>query len=353
MNGVSGIVIDKLGTRVGYALVMLWWTFSTMLQAFGRGAMSFAACRFMVGVGSAGNWPAGVKVSSEWFPPKERALAGGIFNSGSAIGALVAGPLAAIMVLHFGVSMAFVVVGAGGLLWVAAWLLIYRQPPRELAPEGGAGKRSIPVLKIIRTRFVITFILMCMCMEPCWFFYIFWTPKFLTEAHGVTLLDLATIVWIPFLSADIGNIVGGAFTGLLIRRGMPVPKARKVGTVVFSLLMLGAVPAVFAGSPLMAIAFISVATFGYTGYGANSIPFTADVFPQRMVASAYGLVSMGSGIGGAIFGGVTGWLVANYGYKPAFMVFAILPLVAIALCVFMMGPLVPDKRFADEEPGKA
>jgi ACS family hexuronate transporter-like MFS transporter len=159
------------------------------------------------------------------------------------------------------------------------------------------------------------------------------------------LIDIGKTAWIPFLSADLGNLAGGAFTQALVRRKVPLPVARKVAVAVFISMMTAAIPAVLVSSAAWAIAFVCVATFGYTGSAANTLAFPADVFPRNMVGSVYGLASMGSGFGGILFGWLTGIAVDHFGYTPVFIAYGMLPLITVAIVVFLLGPLRPDPRF--------
>lgn len=187
MNGVSGPMIDRLGTRLGYAVCIAWWSVAALLHACARGVWSLGVFRFLLGVGEAGNWPGGVKVVAEWFPERERALASGIFNSGSAVGAILAPPLVAYILLHFGWPTAFVVVGAAGFVWLAFWWPTYHTPPQV---EEEASAPPAPVWQLFRTRFVLSFTLSKMFMDPVWYFYTFWFPEYLKNARH---FDMAAI----------------------------------------------------------------------------------------------------------------------------------------------------------------
>jgi ACS family hexuronate transporter-like MFS transporter len=171
-NGFSGPLIDRLGTRTGYALSIGWWSVAAILHGLARGAFSLGACRFLLGIGEAGNWPAAVKLVAEWFPVKERALASGIFNSGSSIGAVFAPPLVAWIVLKFGWAASFYAVGASGVLWLVVWMLVYYTPTQ---PEHETAAPPIPALDLLRTRWVSTFTLSKIFSDPAWYFYIFWS----------------------------------------------------------------------------------------------------------------------------------------------------------------------------------
>jgi ACS family hexuronate transporter-like MFS transporter len=342
MNGVSGPLLDRLGTRLGYALCIGWWSTAAMLHALVRGPWSLGACRFLLGMGEAGNWPAAVKLVAEWFPARERSLASGIFNSGAAVGAIAAPPLIRWLIENLGWPAAFVLVGGLGYAWLAAWWLIYYTPP-EVERE----TRAVPASRseLLRTRFLLLFTLSKIFLDPVWYFYVFWFPMYLSNVHGFDITAIGMTAWIPFLSADVGNLVGGWFTGALIRRGMPTPTARRLSIAISALLMTAAVPAAFTTHVGWAIGLVATATFGYTSYTANALPLPADVFPRNMVGSIWGLASMGSGFGGMLFSWLTGWVIDRHGYTPVFVGYGLMPLVAMTIVVFFLGPLRPDPRF--------
>jgi ACS family hexuronate transporter-like MFS transporter len=338
MNGVSGPLIDRLGTRVGYALVMAWWSAAGMLHALARGPLSLGFFRFLLGMGEAGNWPAGVKVVAEWFPPKERALASGIFNSGSAIGALLAPPIVAWIVLHWGWPRAFFAVGAVGFVWLAAWWAFYYTP----APAGAQSEpppRPVSPWRLFRTRFVSAFTLSKVFMDPVWYFYIFWFPEYLKRVRGFDLAAIGKYAWIPFLAADIGNLAGGWLSGELIRRGVSLNVARKASVTFFAVLMTSAIPAVLAADASVSIACVALASFGYTGALSNMLAFPADVYPKHVVGSVYGLASMGSGFGGMVYAPITGWVIDRYSYVPVFFAFGLMPLLSAAIIWTLLGPI--------------
>jgi len=345
MNGLSGPFIDRVGTRIGYAACMLWWSLAGIAHAFSRGALSLGIFRLLLGAGEAGNWPAAAKLVGEWFPPKERALASGIFNSGAAVGAVVSTPIIAWLVLGWGWRAAFVVMGALGLVWIAGWWAVYREP--QIATNAPPPV-PVPVRDLIRTRFVVMFTVSKVFMDPVWYFFVFWFPKYLSDVHHFSLKEIGWKGWIPYFTAALGNFAGGMLTAWLIKRGMPVPRARKLATACFASLMLCTIPAILTDSAWLAIALVSLTTFGYTGYTANTLAFPADVFPKNAVASVWGLASMGSGFGGMVFMTLSGWLIARYGYTPVFIGYGIMPVIALTLVVFFLGPLQRDPRFAPD-----
>jgi ACS family hexuronate transporter-like MFS transporter len=344
MNGLSGPFIDRVGTRIGYAACMLWWSIAGILHIFARGAFSLGLFRFLLGAGEAGNWPAAAKLVGEWFPPKERALASGIFNSGAAVGAVISTPIIAWLVIGWGWQSAFVVMGVLGLVWIVGWWWTYSVPA---AAPGTKPEPPVSVRQLLRTRFVVAFTISKVFMDPVWYFFVFWFPKYLNEVHHFSLKEIGWKGWIPYFTAALGNLAGGMLTAELIRRGVPVPTARKRSTAVFALLMLCTIPAILTDSAALAIALISLTTFGYTGYTANTLAFPADVFPKNAVASVWGLASMGSGFGGMVFMALSGWLIARFGYTPVFIGYGLMPVIALLLVLYGIGPLRREPRFPD------
>jgi ACS family hexuronate transporter-like MFS transporter len=281
-----------------------------------------------------------VKVVAEWFPERERALAAGLFNSGSAVGAILAPPIVAFLLLKWGWQSAFLFVGAAGLVWLAFWSRLYRTPA---APAGGASVPLVPVGVLLRSRFVWIFTISKIFMDPVWYFYIFWFPEYLKRVRNFDLAAIGKFAWIPFLVAGLGNLLGGWLSSFLLKRGVSVTITRKSAVTFFAVLMTSAIPAVLVREAWLSIAFVSVAMLGYTGSLANMLTFPADVFPGNAVASVFGLASMGAGFGGMVFTLITGWVVDHYSYTPAFIGFGILPLVCAAILWVFLGPLRPQK----------
>ncbi len=340
-NGISGSVIDRLGTKFGYALCMLWWSVAALLHGFATGVLSLGMFRFLLGIGEAGNWPAGAKVATEWFPERERALASGIFNSGSAVGAILAPPIVAWILLRYGWPPAFVAVGAVGFIWLFSWLRAYRTPPAAAAEIEAP---LIPARALMRTRVVLGFTLSKIFLDPVWYFYIFWFPEYLKRARGFDMAAIGKYSWIPFAVAGAGNFLGGGLSGWLLRRGASVTVARKGAVTFFAALMTSAIGVVMVQQDWLAIALVSVAMLGYTGSLANMLALPGDVFPKNAVASVYGLASMGSGFGGMLFTLITGWVVDHYSYTPVFIGFGLLPLICATILWFVVGELRPIRH---------
>jgi len=336
MNGVSGLVIDRLGTRAGYALTTAWWSVAAMLQGLARGPRSLGICRFLLGMGEAGNWPGSVKVVAEWFPIRERALASGIFNSGAALGAIVAPPVVVWIVLRAGWRAAFFAVGMAGLLWVLVWSLVYRTP----RPTTGETKRRSPTTwRLFRHRFVWSFTVAKVFIDPVWYFYVFWFPEYLKRQRHLDLASIGRYAWIPFLIAGFGNLLGGWFSGFLLSRGLTLTRARKSALTPFVLLMTATIPAVLVKDVPLSFALVSLAMLGYTAVNANLLALPSDVYPASVVATVWGFASVGSGFGGMVFALLTGWVVDRYSFVPAFVGFGLIPLIALLIIWWVVGPL--------------
>ena len=325
MNGVSGRMLDWLGTKTGYALTIAFWSGAELLHAFTAGALSLGIFRFLLGIGEAGNYPAGVRLIAEWFSPEERSHASGIFNSGASIGAILAPPLLAGIALVSGWRTAFIAVGLSGFLWLAAWFVLYREPPRRSA-EVQAGRLPLGIL--LHSRFLWQFTLSKALSDPVWYFYTFWFPQYLKVVHAFSLREIGKTAWIPFFTATLGNLAGGAVFSFLARIGAGPATARRIAILFFSVMMVSAVFVGNRSSAAVCIALISTATFGYSGALANLLAVPSDVFPSGEVASGWGFASMGSGFGGMIFALVTGWLVDHYSFHPVFVLFGVIPILS-------------------------
>jgi MFS transporter, ACS family, aldohexuronate transporter len=353
---VSGGVIDRLGTRIGYALAMGWWSLAAMGHALARGVLSFSFARFMLGAGEAGNFPASIKAVAEWFPKRERALATGIFNSGTNLGTVIAYPLVGWIFLRWGWKEAFVGTGALGFLCLAAWLALYRLPrfhpwlsrgelshiEQADAESPGETEAKIPWGKILQMRPAWGFTLAKFMTDPIWWFYIFWLPKYLVEARGFTIARLEWFGMIPFVAAVPGSVLGGWLSGYLIRRGWSVNAGRKTAMLVCALAMPAGVIAVFTSSPWLAIALISVSTSAHQGWSANVFTLSSDIFPKKDVASVVGIGGCAGAIGGAGIARVAGYILqVTHSYVPLFIIASIMHPLAVVLVHLIIPKIQP------------
>lgn len=358
MMPLSGGIIDWLGTRTGYALAMAWWSVAAAAHALARGVLSFSVARFLLGTGEAGNFPASIKAVAEWFPRQERALATGIFNSGTNIGAVVAYPIVGWLLAAFGWQAAFIGTGGLGLLAVVVWLMIYRAPrthgwitATELAQikvrdeaDASETKGKISWLEVFSYRQAWGFALGKFLTDPVWWFYLFWLPKYLTEARGMSMRAMELAGSVPFVAAMFGSVAGGWLSGALIGRGWTLDRARKTAMAACAFCMPAAIVAVYAHSPWVSLALISLATSAHQGWSANLFTLSSDIFPKEFVGSVVGLGGAAGAAGGALFAQVAGHtLQFVHSYVPLFIIAGVLHPLGLAVIHLLIPRIEPVK----------
>ncbi|HWP40344.1 MAG TPA: MFS transporter [Tepidisphaeraceae bacterium] len=350
----GGLLIDRLGTRLGFVIFIAAWSAAAAGHALATGVAVLAALRFLLGLGEAGNWPAGGKAISEWFPKHRRAFAMGVFDGGSAIGAIVAQPLVAAIAIFWGWRAAFLITGLLGFVWLIAWLAIYRRPDEhpwlseadraQVLEETGA--LASPVKKhgyleaikpLLRVRQLWGLMGTRMLATPVWWFYVFWLPDYLSKERGFTLKEIGMFGWIPFLTVDIGKLVGGAASDRLLARGRSATFARKVVMTGGAICMLAGVQVAGAPNAAFALAWISVATFGFGMWSANILALHADIFPSSSMATVVGLTGTAASFGGAVSTYLIGRLVDSAGYGPVFWMAAFATAAAFLCLMFGLG----------------
>jgi ACS family hexuronate transporter-like MFS transporter len=338
---VSGVVIDRIGTRLGFIFCVAVWSVAAVSHAFVIGAVSLAVVRFLLGLSEAGNWPAGAKTVTEWFPKNRRAFAMGVFDGGSALGAILAPPLVALLAVQWGWRSAFVATGLLGFAWVAAWMAAYRSPAIVQSEDTSRSDYLVTLRAIVSQRRLWGLMITRMVATPVWWFYVFWLPDYLSKGRGFSLKEIGMFGWIPFLTVDIGKLAGGAASDFLLRIGWSATRARKSVMALGALAMLGGVQVVGAASAAAAIAWVSFATFGFGIWSANILALHADIFPPESMATAIGFTGTAASLGGSVFTYATGWLVEWRGYAPAFWVAGTASLVAFLSLVFVLGRVEP------------
>lgn len=347
----SGYIVDRLGTRRSFLVFVSGWSVANMLHAFAKGFASLAVFRGLLAVMEPASFPAGLKAVSEWFPMRERALAVGIFNAGTAFGNALAVPVTAFITLRYGWRSAFVFTGMLGFVWVVAWALIYRRPrehPRlgkaELALiEAGQSEEiavveKVPLLKILRMRETWGCMLARFLTDPISYFLFFWTPKYLENERGFDLKQVGMLAWIPFAALAVGNVFGGAMPRWLISRGWTVNRARKTTMLFVSCGMVVACYLVTRmPTPAMAVTLLALVMFGHAAWGNMTLP--TEVFPGNVVGTVTGLGGFLGGISGGVAQLIIGSVVIKFGYGPIFAVCSVMYLVALGVVHILIGEL--------------
>jgi ACS family hexuronate transporter-like MFS transporter len=329
---LAGGIIDRIGVRWGLACFVAFWSAAAMAHGFAQTAAQLLALRILLGLGEAGNWPAGVKAISEWIPKTDRAFSMGIFDGGSAIGAILAPPLVAALTLAFGWRVAFLATGSLGFLWLVFWLSLYR-PNSNLSAAAKPGApwallANRQLLGLMATRLLAT---------PVWWFYAFWLPDYLGKGRGLSLEEIGLFGWVPFVTVDLGKLAGGRWSDLLISGGRESFRARKTAMAAGALCMAGGLFVVDASSATSALAWVSLATFGFGMWSANILALHADLFDSANMATAVGWTTAASGLGGAAFTWLTGRLVDSHGYSIVFAMAGLAALVALGVVWFSVG----------------
>jgi ACS family hexuronate transporter-like MFS transporter len=345
----AGKFIDHVGTRIGYAVAIAWWTIAAACHALARSALSLGFWRGMLGLGESGNFPAAIKSVAEWFPKKDRAFATGIFNAGSNVAAMAGPPVLVWMNAHFGWRGCFFITASLGFLWLVLWLATYRPPdrhPRVSASElayirsdpDEAREPDIGWKAALRYRETWGFAIAKFLTDPVWWFYLWWLPLYLTDARHLTLKQTGWALPVVYLMADLGSVGGGWISGYLLGRGWPVSKARKTAMALCACAMPIAATAAFMPTAVLAVAFVSLATAAHQGWSANLFTTVSDVFPKRAVASVVGIGGCAGALGGVLFSSIIpGYVIAAFGYKPVMVALGFFHLTALAVVHRLMG----------------
>jgi MFS transporter, ACS family, hexuronate transporter len=368
---LSGRLMDKLGTRLGFSIAIVIWSVAAMAHAeatwFGPGVAGllgafglaysasvagFMAARFMLGLGESGNFPASIKAVAEWFPKKERALATGIFNSGTNVGALLS-PLAVPWItINYGWWWAFVATGLIGFIWLVLWWPLYRSPDRhpKVSPSELAYIQSdpadppikVPLREVLAHRQAWAFAIGKFMTDPVWWLYLFWVPDFLNRNHGIDLKHMGPPLITIYLIADIGSIGGGWLSSALLKRGWSVNAARKTAMLTFAIAV---VPIVFASqtsSLWVATLLVALAAAAHQGWSANIFTIASDTFPRHAVGTVVGFGGMAGAVGGMGIAKVTGFILEKTGsYLPVFLIAGSAYLAALLIIHLLVPKLEP------------
>ena len=317
----AGRMMDRLGVRKGYAISIVTWSAAAMSHALAVTTFQFSLARAALGFGESGNFPGAIKTTAEWFPRKERAFATGIFNAGTNVGAILTSLAIPPIALRFGWRAAFLATGTLSLIWLIAWLTIYRTPENQprVSQEELRYIRSDPVEattsvswgQVLRHRQAWAFVLGKFLTDPVWWFYLFWLPKFLDANFGVKLAGLSTPLVVIYVIADFGSIYGGYLSGAIIKRGSTVNRGRKTAMLIAALLIIPTMFAPRMSSLWGAVALVSLAAAAHQWWSANMFTTASDMFPRRAVASVVGFGGFAGAMGGVIFQRTVGYVLQH------------------------------------------
>jgi MFS transporter, ACS family, hexuronate transporter len=347
-----GRIVDRIGARLGYAAAVAIWTAAHVAHAFVRTLTGFTLVRVGLGLGESGNFPAGVKAVTEWFPKKERALAIGIFNAGANVGAIITPLIVPAITLAFGWRAAFVVTGGFSLAWLVAWLAAYRRPRehRRVSAEELAFIESDPTdtlepvswIGVLRVRETWMYAGAKFLIDPIWWMFLFWLPDFFAKRHHLDLATFGPPLVAVYVLSDLGSIGGGFLSSSLMKRGLGVNLSRKVAMLICA---IAALPVAFAAridNLWLAVAILGLATAAHQGFSANVYTLPSDLFPRKAVGTVIGIGGAAGGVGGMLMAKYAGWILERVGsYTPIFALAAVAYLLALAFIHLMSPKLEP------------
>jgi ACS family hexuronate transporter-like MFS transporter len=336
----GGRLLDLVGTRRGFMLIMLWWSIACALHGLASGFALLLCARFLLGMGEGGAFPAAVRVVAEWISPEHRSTAVGIINAGTAVGSVLAPPLIGLVLLHSGWRMVFFMAGAIGIAWVLWWVISYRGSSTSV-PLNTLDARRSSFAKLLSFRSVQALVFAKFMSDSAWYFLLFWLPKYLYDARHFDIRQVSYYAWIPYAASGVGSFLGGYFSSSLLRRGLSLDRARKIALGSSAALMpvVMLVPLV----PVqLALALFSIAFFCQQSWSGLVMTVPADVFPLSAVGTVSGLVGFGGAMGGALFGIVAGYLLQHgFGYQTLFILVGSFHLVGFLAIVLVGGIIQP------------
>jgi len=320
-----GAIIDRIGTKLGYTISIIVWSIAAMLHAVAKSTAGFALMRALLGLGEAGNFPVAIKATAEWFPKKERALATGIFNSGANIGAVVAPIMVPWILGVYGWEMAFILTGAVGFIWLIFWIIYYEIPARQKRinkaefdyihsdnEESETDEKPVKWLQLFKIRQTWAFVFGKMLTDPIWWFFLFWLPSYFAETFHLDLSKPSLELVIVYTATTIGSIGGGYLSGYLIKKGMPIFRARKTSMFIFAIIVMPIMLAQYTTNIWQAVVLISLAAAAHQAWSANIFTTASDMFPKKAVSSIVGIGGMAGSVGGIMFPMLVGYLLDTY-----------------------------------------
>ncbi len=344
LYAIGGRLLDRLGTRRGFILIMVWWSLACAMHSLATGFFLLLAARFLLGMGEGGAFPAATRVVAEWIEPAERSTAMGLINAGTAIGSLLAPPIIGFVLLHSGWRAVFLVAAAGGLGWVVWWALAYRGhgPTVSINPlDTGMVAEKLNWLQVIRLQNVQAFVFAKFMSDSAWYFLLFWLPKYLYDARGFDIRQVSSYAWIPYAASGVGSFLGGWFSSALLRRGKSLDAARKIALGCCAAAM-PVVMLVSLAPVSMALVLFSIAFFAQQAWSGLVMTLPADIFPLSLVGTVAGLIGFGGAIGGAIFAVIAGFLLGHgVSYGALFVLIGTFHLVGFCAIMLRAGRIQP------------
>ncbi len=349
-----GKIMDKIGARWGFGIAFFIWQAAHIGHALAKGFGGFAIARMGLGVGEAGGFPGGIKAVAEWFPKNERALATGIFNAGTNIGAIVTPLVVPGIVLAWGWQMAFIVTGVAGLVWLPLWLIVYRRPREQkrlsaaelahIEQDPADPVEKIGWLKLLTKKETWAFALGKFLIDPIWWMFLFWLPDFLGKRYGLDLKSFGPPLIAIYLLSDVGSVGGGWLSSRFMKMGWSINKARKTTMLICALLAMPVIFAANVDSLWLAVLIIGVATAAHQGFSANLYTLPSDVFPRGAVGSVVGIGGMLGAFGGMVFSKYIGQVLDQIGtYTPIFLVAGSAYLIALLVVHLLTPKMEPVK----------
>ena len=362
MYAVGGRIIDILGSRKGYALMVAWWSIANMLHGLVSSVAGLGVARFLLGIGEGGGFPASAKTVSEWFPAKERSTAFGIFNTGSSIGALLAPPLITAIIIAFNWRFAFFISGALGIVWLVCWLKLYSIPARSryiteeekqyvlqgsIIPNReqpgialGENDKKASWSHLFRLRKVWGLLFIKFLTDGGWFFFIFWLPKYLNDVRGLDLKAIGSTSWIPYAFAGLGSLIGGWTSSYLLKKNLSLDRARRIPMAVAA-TFLPASLFIMDASLGLTIGLFSMAMFGHQCWATIVQTLPADMFPSRIIGTVSGLMGCVGTYGAMSFSLAAGFLIEHYGYHSVFIIAGLLHPASFILSLALIKKIEP------------
>lgn len=365
-QAIFGKIFDKLGTRIGFTLSIGFWSIATALHAFARGIFTLSIFRSLLGVSEAGNWPGAAKANAEWFPTKERAFAQGLFNSGAAIGGIIAFPAIGLLSVYFNWQSIFILVGVTGLVWLIPWWILVKSPPKKhpwITDEERTyiltGQKSQDedndddesdegynpeTGKMLKHKESWGVIIASAALDPIWWLFIFWIPIYLNEVYGMDVKSIGFYAWVPYVGAMLGAWFGGLLAQNRIKVGWSVNKTRKSVITLGCLIMLPALLAMAdPGGPETAVILMAVILFGFQTAIGNVQTLPSDLFGGKTVGTLSGFAGMAAKLGAFGLTALVPWLTSGGNYTPAFIIGAALAIITMA-SVWILIPKIESLK---------